>query len=549
MRAYRDPRMEQRGNEDVSNSSAGPDVLGILREARPSRLFWNLTPPRLITDAIARGEARLNHAGALVAATGRFTGRSPRDKFLVDYPEFHDSLDWGPNNQPIEPEAFMHLRQDVLASLRGRELYVQDLHAGADPAYRLRVRVITEQAWHSLFAYNMFRRPEMDERIGFVPDWTVLQVPGFSADPDRHGTTSGTAIVIDLVGRLVIVAGTAYAGEIKKAIFTVLNYLLPDEGVLPMHCSANIDGSGQVAVFFGLSGTGKTTLSADASRTLIGDDEHGWSARGVFNFEGGCDAKVIKLDAAAEPEIWAASNRFGAILENVVLDPATLEPDFDDGSLTENTRSSYPLEFVANASADGIGGHPRDIVMLTADAFGVLPPISRLTAEQAMYHFLSGYTARVAGTERGVSEPQATFSACFGAPFMPRHPSVYATLLGQLMRRHGSRCWLVNTGWTGGSYGTGRRMPLAATRSLLQAALGGALDGVPFTAEPQFGLLVPQACPGVDPALLNPRAAWSDRAAYDRTAAAVAARFDRNFAPLARHVPEEVRRVQIRAAA
>ncbi|MFO1067317.1 MAG: phosphoenolpyruvate carboxykinase (ATP) [Geminicoccaceae bacterium] len=533
----------------MDNSSAGPDVLGILREARPARLFWNPTAPRLVSDAIARGEARLNHAGALVAATGRCTGRSPKDKFFVDYPEFHDSLDWGPNNQPLEPEAFMQLRQDVLASLRGRELYVQDLHAGADPAYRLRVRVITEQAWHSLFAHNMFRRPSVDERIGFVPDWTVLQVPGFTADPERHGTASGTAIVIDLVGRLVIVAGTAYAGEIKKAIFTVLNYLLPDEGVLPMHCSANHDGDGRVAVFFGLSGTGKTTLSADASRTLIGDDEHGWSARGVFNFEGGCYAKVIKLDAAAEPEIWAASNRFGAILENVVLDPATLEPDFADSSLTENTRSSYPLEFVANASADGVAGHPRDIVMLTADAFGVLPPISRLTAEQAMYHFLSGYTARVAGTERGVSEPQATFSACFGAPFMPRHPAVYAALLGQMMRRHGSRCWLVNTGWTGGSYGTGRRMPLAATRSLLQAALGGVLDPVPHLPEPHFGLLVPQACPGVDPALLNPRAAWNDRSAYDRTAAAVAARFDRNFAPLARHVPEEVRRVQIRAAA
>jgi phosphoenolpyruvate carboxykinase (ATP) len=443
----------------------------------------------------------------------------------------------------------MQLRQDVLAKLHGTELYVQELWAGADPAFRLRVRVVTECAWHSLFARNMFIRPTPDDGGDMPPDWTVLQVPSFNALPERHGTASGTAIVIDLVGRLVLIVGTAYAGEIKKSIFTVLNYLLTDDGVLPMHCAANAADNGRVAVFFGLSGTGKTTLSADPRRQLIGDDEHGWSPTGVFNFEGGCYAKVIRLDPEAEPLIWAASNRFGAILENVVLDPATHRPDFADAALTENTRSSYPLDHVANAAEEGVAGHPGDIVMLTADAFGVLPPLSLLTPAQAMYHFLSGYTARVAGTERGVSEPQATFSACFGAPFMPRHPSVYAELLGRMMRRHGSRCWLVNTGWTGGGHGVGRRMPLAATRALLDAALEGRLDGAPMVIEPVFGLRVPTACGDVDPSLLQPRRAWSDAAAYDRAAAHVAALFAENFAPFGRHVPAEVRATEIRAAA
>ena len=521
---------------------------GILGEMRPSRLHRNLPAARLVGDALARGEACLAASGALVATTGQFTGRSPKDKFFVEHAALRDSIDWGPTNQGIAAEAFERLRRDMAASAKGRELYVQDLWAGADARHRLKVRVITEQAWHSLFARNMLIRPPAGQAEG-EPDWTILQMPGFTAEPGRHGTRSGTVIAVDLVQRLVLIAGTAYAGEIKKSVFTVLNYLLPEAGVLPMHCSANIDAEGRTAVFFGLSGTGTTTLSADASRTLIGDDEHGWSDDGVFNFEGGCYAKVIRLDPRAEPEIWAASNRFGAVLENVVLDPATMEPRFDDDSLTENTRSSYPLDFVANASATGTGGHPRHVVMLTADAFGVLPPISLLSPEQAMYHFLSGYTARVAGTERGVSEPQATFSTCFGAPFMPRRPSVYAELLGEKLRRHGTRCWLVNTGWTGGVYGTGRRMPLAATRALLHAALDGKLEQVETTTDPAFGLRLPKACPGVDPALLDPRVAWADRAAYDRTAQEVAARFARNFAPFAGGVSEAVRAAAIRPAA
>ena len=522
---------------------------GILDEMRPSRLLWNLPPARLVADALAHKEAQLASSGALVATTGQFTGRSPKDKFFVDHPELRDELDWGPGNQALSVDSFACLRQDMVAAARGRELYVQDLRAGADADHRLNVRVVTEQAWHSLFARNMLIRPPAAEARGFEPDWTVLQMPGFVADPQRHGTRSGTVIAIDLRSRLVLIGGTAYAGEIKKAVFTVLNYLLPERGVLPMHCSANIDAQGRSAVFFGLSGTGKTTLSADSSRTLVGDDEHGWSDQGIFNFEGGCYAKVIRLDPGAEPEIWSASNRFGTVLENVVLDPETMEPRFDDDSLTENTRSSYPLDFIPNASATGTGGHPRHVVMLTADAFGVLPPISLLTPEQAMYHFLSGYTARVAGTERGVSEPQATFSACFGAPFMPRRPAAYARLLGEKLRRHDTRCWLLNTGWTGGAYGTGRRMPLAATRALLHAALDGRLEGVEMATDPTFGLRLPKSCAGVDAGLLDPRRAWADKQAYDRTAREVAGRFDRNFAPYAGFVDAGVRAAGIRVAA
>ena len=522
---------------------------GALAGLRPGQVYWNLGAPALVAAALRRHEAQLSADGALVACTGRFTGRSPKDKFFVAHPEISREIDWGPTNQQMEARHFAGLLRRGLAHVQGGELFVQDLYAGADPDHRIRVRVITEQAWHSLFARNMFIRPPQAELAGFQPDWTVLQLPSLEADPERDGTNSSTVIAVDIAQRLVLIAGTAYAGEIKKAIFTVLNFLLPAAGVMPMHCSANVGPSGRTAVFFGLSGTGKTTLSADAERTLIGDDEHGWGPEGVFNFEGGCYAKVIRLDPRAEPEIWAASNRFGAVLENVVLDPATMEPRFDDDSLTENTRSSYPLDFVANASATGTGGHPRHVVMLTADAFGVLPPISLLSPEQAMYHFLSGYTARVAGTERGVSEPQATFSTCFGAPFMPRRPSVYAELLGEKLRRHGTRCWLVNTGWTGGVYGTGRRMPLAATRALLHAALDGKLEQVETTTDPAFGLRLPKACPGVDPALLDPRVAWADRAAYDRTAQEVAARFARNFAPFAGGVSEAVRAAAIRPAA
>jgi phosphoenolpyruvate carboxykinase (ATP) len=521
---------------------------GPLAGARPARVLRNLTPPALITEALRREEAALSADGALAATTGRFTGRSPKDKFFVAYPELRGEVDWGAANQPLEARHFAHLLRRAVAYVDGRELFAQDLFAGADPEHRLRVRVVTEQAWHSLFARNMFIRPAPPDLAGFQPDWTVLQLPGLEANPVTEGTNSTTVIAVDARERLVLIAGTAYAGEAKKSIFTVLNLLLPPAGVLPMHCSANVGPSGRTAIFFGLSGTGKTTLSADPGRTLVGDDEHGWGERGVFNFEGGCYAKVVRLDRAAEPEIFAASTRFGAVLENVVLDGAG-RPLFEDDSLTENTRGCYPLDFIPNASPTGRAGHPADIVMLTADAFGVLPPISRLDAEQAMYHFLSGYTARLAGTERGVAEPQATFSACFGAPFMPRRPSVYAEMLGGLIRRHGARCWLLNTGWTGGGYGgAGRRMPLQATRALLRAALDGGLDGVPVRVDPVFGLRVPEACPGTDPGLLDPRRTWAEGGAYDEAARRLAQRFEENFRRFEPFVGPAVQAAGIRAA-
>jgi phosphoenolpyruvate carboxykinase (ATP) len=522
---------------------------GVLAEARPGRVWRNLQPAQLVSEAIRRDEAQLSAGGAVVATTGKFTGRSPKDKFFVAYPELQDSIDWGTTNQALDPERFAAMRRRAIAHIADRELFVQDLFAGGDPAHRVKVRVVTEQAWHNLFARNMFIRPSEAELEGFEPDWVVLQLPSFEADPAVDGTNSSTVIAVDFREKLVLIGGTAYAGEIKKSIFTVLNYLLPAAGVMPMHCSANVSAAGHVAVFFGLSGTGKTTLSADASRTLIGDDEHGWGPDGVFNFEGGCYAKVVRLDPEAEPEIFAASTRFGTVLENVILDPVTRAPRFEDDSLTENTRSCYPLEFIPNASRTGRAGQPTNIVMLTADAFGVLPPISLLTPEQAMYHFLSGYTARLAGTERGVTEPQATFSTCFGAPFMARHPSVYAGLLGEMMQTHRARCWLLNTGWTGGGYGTGRRMPIRATRALLHAALDGSLEKVPMNVHPVFGLRMPQACPEVDPTLLNPRATWEDKAAYDQAARELAARFEKNFAKFAPFVGDEVQAAGIRAAA
>jgi phosphoenolpyruvate carboxykinase (ATP) len=521
----------------------------ILSGTRACRLHWNLVPAQLVTMAIERGEARLSAEGALVAETGNSTGRSPEDKYIVDHPEFSDTIDWGKANKPMAPGQFAALRELARAHLASKTLFVQNLWAGADPDHRLNVRVITEQAWHSLFARNMFIRPPATTMAGFKPDWTVLQLPSLAADPETYGTRSGTVVALDFRARLVLIMGTAYAGEIKKSIFSVLNYVLPETGVLPMHCSANQGEAGDVAVFFGLSGTGKTTLSADPLRTLIGDDEHGWSDTGVFNFEGGCYAKVIRLDPGTEPEIFAASTRFGTILENVVLDPVTAATDFDDATLTENTRSSYPLEFIPNASTTGRGGHPSNIVMLTCDAFGVLPPISRLTPEEAMYHFLSGYTARVAGTERGVTAPQATFSACFGAPFMARHPTVYAELLGDKMRRHEVNCWLVNTGWTGGAAGTGQRMPLPATRALLHAALDGTLAKGSFRTDPVFGLAVPEACPGVDAKLLNPRDCWADPVAYTEAAQAVAALFEANFARFKGKIDRTIEAGAIRAAA
>jgi phosphoenolpyruvate carboxykinase (ATP) len=521
---------------------------GVLAGMRPGRVHPNWLAPRLVAEAMRREEACLSAGGALVATTGRFTGRSPKDKFFVAQRDLADIVDWGPVNQPLEARHFAGLLRRAVEHVAGCELFVQDLFAGADPAHRLKVRVVTEQAWHSLFARNMFIRPAAADLECFQPDWTVLQLPSLEADPAIDGTNSTTVIAIDVHERLVLIAGTAYAGEIKKSVFTVLNLLLPAADVLPMHCSANVGPDGATAVFFGLSGTGKTTLSANSSRTLIGDDEHGWGDAGIFNFEGGCYAKVIRLDRRAEPEIYDASTRFGTVLENVVLDAAG-NPCFDDDGLTENTRSCYPLEFIPNASPTGRAGHPTDIVMLTADAFGVLPPIGRLTAEQAMYHFLSGYTAKLAGTERGVTEPQATFSACFGAPFMPRHPTVYAGLLGRLIERHGVRCWLLNTGWTGGAYGTGRRMPIGATRALLHAALDGRLEQAPTSTDPVFGIAVPQVCPDVDPRLLDPRGTWADQVAYDAAARELASRFERNFEQFRPFVRDEVQAAGIRAAA
>lgn len=512
-------------------------------------VHWNLEAATLIEHAIRRREGRLSAGGAFVALTGEHTGRSPNDRYVVEEADSKDDIDWGSVNKPISEAAFDRLYAKVRAYFQGCELFVQDCHAGADPQFRLPVRVVTENAWHNLFARNMFLQPKREELAGFKPDFTVLHAPGLQADPHTDGTRSPVFVAISFARRLVLIGGTWYAGEIKKSVFSVLNYLLPARGVLPMHCSANIGPDNDTAIFFGLSGTGKTTLSADASRQLIGDDEHGWGAGGVFNFEGGCYAKVIKLSAEAEPEIYATTKQFGTILENVVTDPATRRLDLDDARYTENTRASYPIDFIPNASATGQGGHPKNIVMLTCDAFGVLPPISRLTPAQAMYHFLSGYTAKVAGTEKGVKEPTAAFSACFGAPFMPRHPSVYAHMLGELMENHQANCWLVNTGWSGGGYGVGSRMKIAYTRAMVNAALSGALNEVAFVTDPVFGLSYPTRCPDVPDEVLDPKQTWADAAAYDAAAAEVARRFEKNFAQFEAHVDDAVKAAAIRGAA
>ncbi len=493
-------------------------------------VYYNLTEPALIEAAVQRGEGRLGIGGAFLCSTGQFTGRSPKDKFVVRSASVEDSI-WWDNNAPMAPDAFAQLHADMLAHMQGRDYFVQDLYAGADPAHRLDVRVVTELAWHGLFIRHLLRRPDRAELATFKPEWTILNCPSFKADPARHGTRSETAIVLNFDAKLILIANTAYAGENKKSVFTLLNYLLPEKGVMPMHCSANhaVGNPEDAAVFFGLSGTGKTTLSADPARTLIGDDEHGWSDTGTFNFEGGCYAKTINLSAEAEPEIYATTHRFGTVVENVVYNPDTLEIDFDDDSLTANTRCAYPLEYISNASTTGLGGHPKNIIMLTCDAFGVLPPIARLTAAQAMYHFLSGFTSKVAGTERGVTEPTPTFSTCFGAPFMPRRPEVYGKLLQEKIARHGATCWLVNTGWTGGAYGTGRRMPIKATRALLTAALDGTLAKGAFRKDPNFGFEVPLSVPGVEDKLLNPRQTWGNADAYDAQAAKLVGMFADNF--------------------
>jgi len=502
-------------------------------------IWWNELEPVLVEEAVRRGEATLSVDGAVVADTGVHTGRSPKDKFIV-----RDALTegqiWWDNNPGISREHFDVLHTDFLNHLKGRELFAQDLYGGADPAQRIKVRVFTEYAWHSLFIRTMLIRPPAGDLPGFVPELTIIDAPSFKADPKRHGTRTETVIAVDLSRGIVLIGNSAYAGEMKKSVFGALNFFLPPKGVLPMHGSANVGPDGDSAVFFGLSGTGKTTLSADPNRTLLGDDEHGWSEDGIFNFEGGCYAKTINLSAEAEPEIYAASKRFGAILENVAIDPDTRIPDFDDTVKTENGRSAYPLHFIPNASATGRAGHPKNIVMLTADAFGVMPPIARLTPAQAMYHFLSGYTAKIAGTETGVTEPQATFSTCFGAPFMPRHPSEYGELLRKKIADHGAECWLVSTGWTGGAFGTGKRMPIKATRALLTAALSGELKKVEFRTDPNFGFAVPVSLPGVDPALLDPRSTWADPAAYDAAAARLVAMFQKNFERFEKQVAPDV---------
>jgi phosphoenolpyruvate carboxykinase (ATP) len=504
--------------------------------------YWNLNAAQLCEAAIARDEGLLANGGPFVVRTGQHTGRSVKDKFIVREPASERNINWNAINQPIGITEFANLHRRVAGYLQGREVFVQDLFAGADPEYRLPVRIISEYAWHSMFVRNMFIRPEPKDLHNFDPGFTIICAPHFQAVPEIDGTRTDCFILVNFAERLVLIGGTSYAGEMKKSVFGLLNYLLPGHNVLPMHGSVNVGPSGDAAIFFGLSGTGKTTLSADARRTLIGDDEHGWSDNGLFNFEGGCYAKVINLSEKAEPEIFAATHRFGTVLENVVMDPTTRVLDLADGSLTENTRACYPIDFIPNASLTGRTGHPKTIIMLTADAFGVLPPIAKMTPEQAMYHFLSGYTAKVAGTEKGLGkEPEATFSTCFGAPFMPRHPTVYAKLLGEKIAKHQTSCWLVNTGWTGGAYGIGHRMPIAHTRALVNAALDGRLDQVPTRPDANFGLAVPTACPDVPADALNPRNTWSDKGAYDSKARELVGRFNDNFVQFEGHVDANIR--------
>ncbi|MGH7537207.1 MAG: phosphoenolpyruvate carboxykinase [Gemmatimonadales bacterium] len=504
-------------------------------------VLWNLGPAALYEHAVRRGEGVLAASGPFCAVTSPHTGRSPNDKFVVRDAASTEPVWWGKVNQPLAPEYYDRLLADVMRHLNGQELFVRDLFAGADPAYRVPVRFVSPSAWHTLFVYNMFLRPSEADLAGFTPAWQVLHAPEFQADPGAHGTKTGTFIILNIGRRTILIGGTRYAGEMKKSIFTVLNFVLPEQGVLPMHCSANVGAPDDVALFFGLSGTGKTTLSADAERRLIGDDEHGWSDAGVFNFEGGCYAKVIRLSPNGEPEIYATTRRFGTVLENVVVDPVTRLLDLDSAAITENTRASYPIDFIPNHVPSGTAGHPAHIVFLTCDAFGVMPPVARLSPAQAMYHFLSGYTAKVAGTERGVTEPKETFSACFGAPFLPRHPNVYASLLGEKIARHDVGCWLVNTGWTGGPFGTGNRMKLSDTRTMVRAALAGRLDRVPTVREPTFGFTVPTEVPGVPADVLLPRRTWTDAVAYDAQAGRLAGLFRKNFEQFADQVPAAVR--------
>jgi phosphoenolpyruvate carboxykinase (ATP) len=511
----------------------------------------NLGTAPLVEHAVRNGEGVLSKDGPFVVETGKHTGRSAKDKFIVKDENTADTVWWGKTNVEMDPKHFAALKEDFLKALGEKDqLYVADLFGGSQPEHRVNVRVINERAWHNLFIRTLLVRPTAGELDGFVPEYTIIDLPTFRADPARHGTRTETVVAVNFTEKLILIGGTAYAGEMKKSVFGILNYLLPAKGVMPMHCSANIGQDGKTAVFFGLSGTGKTTLSADASRTLIGDDEHGWSDTAVFNFEGGCYAKMIRLSEEAEPEIFATTKRFGTVLENVVINPETREIDLDDNSLAENSRGSYPIDFIPNCSEKNLGPVPSNLIFLTADAYGVLPPIARLTPEQAMYHFLSGYTARVAGTEIGVTEPEATFSTCFGAPFMPRHPSVYGNLLKSRIAKGGVKCWLVNTGWSGGKATMPgiKRMPIKATRALLNAALDGSLNHGEFRKDPYFGFEVPVAVAGVDSQLLDPRAAWADPVDYDKTACDLVSKFVENFQQFADHVDEGVRAAAPQAA-
>ena len=509
-------------------------------------VYYNLLEPALIEQSVKRGESKLGLGGTVLVETGKHTGRSPKDKFVVQTKTTKDTI-WWENNAAMTPAAFDVLHADMLAHMKGKDYFVQDLFGGADAAHRLDVRVVTELAWHGLFIRHMLRRPSARELETFLPDFTIINCPSFKADPKRHSCRSETVIALNFDKKIILIGGTEYAGENKKSVFAVLNYLLPEKGVMPMHCSANHAKGNPVdaAVFFGLSGTGKTTLSADPQRVLLGDDEHGWSERGTFNFEGGCYAKTISLSAEAEPEIYATTQKFGTVIENMVFDPDTLELDFEDDSLTANMRCAYPLDYISNASETAMGGHPKNIIMLTCDAFGVLPPIARLTPAQAMYHFLSGFTSKVAGTERGVTEPEPTFSTCFGAPFMPRRPEVYGNLLREKIAKHGATCWLVNTGWTGGAYGSGSRMPIKATRALLTAALEGTLANVTFRKDPNFGFDVPVSAPGVADILLDPRRTWDDAKSYDAQAEKLVSMFSANFGQYEAHIDDDVKAVAI----
>jgi phosphoenolpyruvate carboxykinase (ATP) len=504
--------------------------------------YWNLTPAALVEQIVLRQEAVISKTGAVVVNTGKHTGRSPGDKFITRNGNRDDQdIFWGKINQPLSPDKFQIIFQKIRAYLQGKDVFIQDLQAGNHPQFQVPIRIITEKAWAALFSYDLFIRLPAEKLVHHLPEFTIIHCPGFLSFPEEDNTHSGTFISLDFSKKLVLIGGTHYAGEIKKSIFTVMNYLLPHQAALPMHCSANVDKKGEVSLFFGLSGTGKTTLSSDPERYLIGDDEHGWADDGIFNFEGGCYAKTIHLRPDLEPLIWNASHRFGSVLENVTCDPYTRDLDFDDDHRTENTRGAYPLEYIPNYVPSGRAGHPNHIFFLTADAFGILPPIALLSPEQAMYYFLSGYTSKLAGTETGLgAEPQATFSTCFGAPFLPLHPKTYADLLGQKIREHTAKVWLVNTGWSGGAYGVGQRIRLAYTRAIIQAAYSGILAQIPTKRNETFGLMIPESCPAVPAEILHPRNTWADPAAYDREANKLIGRFEKNFEQYRPVVSKEV---------